>query len=78
MEEFLVKKDGMADRRAELERKRQKLAQLREEKARRKREKESQKVITYSQTRRFIFMFRINVVLADRYCIDTSTCSKIN
>ncbi|KAG8192655.1 hypothetical protein JTE90_009685 [Oedothorax gibbosus] len=33
----------MADRRAELERKRQKLAQLREEKARRKREKESQK-----------------------------------
>ncbi|GFS82639.1 cytoplasmic dynein 1 intermediate chain [Trichonephila clavipes] len=41
MEEFLVKKDGMADRRAELERKRQKLALLREEKARRKREKEA-------------------------------------
>ncbi|GIX92649.1 cytoplasmic dynein 1 intermediate chain [Caerostris darwini] len=43
MEEFLVKKDGMADRRAELERKRQKLALLREEKARRKREKEALK-----------------------------------
>lgn len=55
MEEFLVKKDGMADRRAELERKRQKLAQLREEKARRKREKESQKVITW--TRRSIHIF---------------------
>ncbi|GFS50601.1 cytoplasmic dynein 1 intermediate chain 1 [Trichonephila inaurata madagascariensis] len=35
--------DGMADRRAELERKRQKLALLREEKARRKREKEALK-----------------------------------
>ncbi|GFT51984.1 cytoplasmic dynein 1 intermediate chain 1 [Nephila pilipes] len=43
MEEFLVKKEGMADRRAELERKRQKLALLREEKARRKREKEALK-----------------------------------
>ncbi|XP_055942233.1 cytoplasmic dynein 1 intermediate chain 2-like isoform X1 [Argiope bruennichi] len=41
MEELLAKKDGMADRRAELERKRQKLALLREEKARRKREKEA-------------------------------------
>lgn len=44
MEELLAKKDGMADRRAELERKRQKLALLREEKARRKREKEALKV----------------------------------
>ncbi|XP_015918252.1 cytoplasmic dynein 1 intermediate chain 2 isoform X2 [Parasteatoda tepidariorum] len=44
MEQLLTKKDGMADRRAELERKREKLALLREEKARRKREKEAQKV----------------------------------
>lgn len=44
MEEFLEKKDAMADRRAELERKRQKLALLREEKARRKREKEALRV----------------------------------
>ncbi|XP_054711896.1 cytoplasmic dynein 1 intermediate chain 2-like isoform X2 [Uloborus diversus] len=43
MEDLSGKKDGMADRRAELERKRQKLALLREEKARRKREKEAQK-----------------------------------
>lgn len=44
MEDFLGRKDAMADRRAELERKRQKLALLREEKARRKREKEALKV----------------------------------
>ena len=44
MEDFLEKKDAMADRRAELERKRQKLALLREEKARRKREKEALRV----------------------------------
>ncbi|KFM76661.1 hypothetical protein X975_14748, partial [Stegodyphus mimosarum] len=43
MEEYLGRKDPMADRRAELERKRQKLALLREEKARRKREKEALK-----------------------------------
>lgn len=43
MENFTDKKDSMADRRAELERKRQKLALLREEKARRKREKEALK-----------------------------------